>query len=199
MKGLYKKVTRGAFSSLNCYSQDFNSVVSCMLTLDPKKRPSASEILRLQSVVKRVNLKEESDNLSSNLLNTIRFTSNIMNMKDQLPEAKYIGGIKSEMEHNALPKIGKMKRGATYKHLEEAKKSQEIPIGYYRHSSKKSKYHNKSQIQSILRENYGALKLPRVKYPYHVNKIKDASPIEIKEIYENNGILNQERIRGYKL
>ena len=197
MKSLYKKVIRGAFTPLNNYSEDFNEVIAGMLTLDPKKRPSAIEILRLPAVVKRVNLKEESDNVSSSLLNTIRLTSNIMNMKDQLPESKYIEPIRSEIEHNALPQIVKMKRVGTHKHFEETKKSQEIPIAYYRNLSEKPRYDNKSQIRSILRENYGALKLPRVKYPYHINRVKDISPIEIRERYD--GPINQERVRGYKL
>ena len=185
MKSLYKKVIKGSFSPLSEYSSDFNSIISLLLTLDPKRRPSASEILKNPLVLRRVNIKEENDSVHSSLLNTIRVGQNIFNIKDQLPEAKYVQsapgpdlivGVDSNEKVEELPLINKMKRGHTYKNIEEIARRREDPqVIYYRNLSEK--YRDKRfSVKSILKENYGALKLPRVKYPHNVNQLRDVSP-----------------------
>ena len=180
MKSLYKKVIKGSFSPLTEYSSDFNSIISLLLTLDPKRRPSASEILKNPLVLKRVNIKEENNSIHSSLLNTIRVGQNIFNIKDQLPEAKYVQSapVPDHVERNdELPLISNMKRGHTYKNIEEIARRREDPQAiYYRNLSEK--YRDKRySVKSILKENYGALKLPRVKYPHSINQIRDINPI----------------------
>ena len=179
MKSLYKKVIKGSFPPLAEYSSDFNSVISQLLTLDPKRRPSASEILRNPLVLKRVNIKEENNTIHSSLLSTIRVGQNIFNIKDQLPESKYVKSAPAPEiidRKDELPSISNMKRGHTYKNIEEIARRREDPQAiYYRNLSEK--YRDKRfSVKSILKENYGALKLPRVKYPHSINQIRDTNP-----------------------
>lgn len=176
MKSLYKKVIRGSFSPLTGYSEDFNSIISSLLTLDPKKRPTAAEILRNPSVHRRVNIKEDQDSVHSSLLNTIRVGQNIFNMKDQLPEAKYAQSAPELEKKIEMPPINNMKRGQTYKNIEEmGKRREDANMVYYRNMSEK--YRDKRfSVKSILKENYGALKLPKVKYPHSINQLRDVSP-----------------------
>lgn len=167
MQSLYKKVVRGVFPPLpNIYSSDFTEVLSCFIIVDPKKRPSAAQILRLPLVNKRVNIREENlDSTSSNLLGTIKMPQNISLITDRLPEAKYHEKSKSEppLTRTPLPQIVMLNRGITNKDLSELK-NESI---YQKHRAERPKYEQPSQIRNILRENYGALKLPRVRYPQH--------------------------------
>lgn len=197
MKGLYKKVVRGSYANLPGYSEDFNFVISLLLTLDPKKRPSALEILKNPIVQKRFAVKEESDILSSSLLNTIRLSSNILNLKEQFPESKYVETVKPEPEIQ-LPKIVNLQRGATYKHIEEIKRSQNTPA-YSRHLSEKPRYESKINVNNFLRENYGALKMPRAKYPRNQIYGKDPSVIEIRNRDEIKISIIPQRVKGYRL
>ncbi|OMJ71635.1 hypothetical protein SteCoe_30101 [Stentor coeruleus] len=177
MKNLYKKVVKGKFVPLQNYSQDFNDVITVLLTQDPKKRPSSGEILKLPLVLKRVNIREEYEQPNSNLLNTIRMDSNAFNIRDILPEAKYS---RPEIEMGnkiELPQLAKFQRGVTYKRIDDNKKSLDVRLGYYRNLSENIRRDNKSSIKAILRENYGALKLPKMKYPQNVSQARDFSPI----------------------
>ena len=162
------------------YSDDLNFVIQKLLDLNPKNRPSASEILELPEVVKRVDVKTEKDNINSGLLNTIRLSTNIFDIKNQLPEAKYIENqeLKSVEKietkpkiHKNLAQVSKLYRGATYKLIEDVKKKNEITLAYYRNQSEKPRYYKKNQMSVILKESYGALKLPKAKYPNPSNKI----------------------------
>lgn len=177
MKSLYKKVIKGSFGPLSNYSEDFNDIINTLLTLDPKKRPSAGDILKMPLVLKRVNVRDEFDQPSSNLLNTIRMGSNIFNIRDQLPEAKYSKPHNENDSKIELPQLAKLQRGATYKHIEDNKKTQESRLVYYRNLSEKPRRENRSTIKTILRENYGALKLPKVKYPHNNSQMRELSPI----------------------
>ena len=173
MKNLYKKVVKGVFPPLpGMYSSDFCEAVSCFIIVDPKKRPSAAQILRLPLVNKRVNIKEEPlESSTSNLLGTIKLPHNISLIAEWLPEAKYHKKSRSEPPHarTPLPQIVLLNRGTTNRDLGEAKSG----IPYQGRSMEKSRYEQPAQMRNILRENYGALKLPRVKYPHHASYIRE--------------------------
>ena len=48
MPGLYSKVTKGTYPALPIkYSLELNKVIAMMLTVDPKKRPSIDELMKL--------------------------------------------------------------------------------------------------------------------------------------------------------
>ena len=176
MQTLFKKVVKGVFPPLpSIYSEDFSEVLRHFIIVDPNKRPSAAQILRLSLVNKRVNIREEnSENLNSSLLGTIKLPQNYSLIADRLPGSKYHEKSKSEppLSRTPLPQLVMLNRGATIKHIDDSK--HENSRDRY-----ESKYEKPSQIRNILREKYGALKLPRVKYPYHVNSIGN-------EILSNN-------------
>ena len=143
-----------------------------------EKKTECRTDLRLPLVNKRVNIREEVlDCSSSNLLGTIKLPQNISMITERLPGAKYHQKSRSEPPHTRtpLPQIVMLNRGITNRDLSESK----IESSYLRHSPERSRYEHPSQIRNILRENYGALKLPRVKYPQHVNSIGE-------EISNNN-------------
>ena len=171
MQSLYKKVIKGVFPPLpNAFSSDFSEVLGCFIIVDPKKRPSAAQILRLPLVNKRVNIKEDNlDNSNSSLLGTIKLPQNISMITDRLPSSKYHEKSKSEppQSRTPLPQIVILNRGFTNKDLDEGKNE----IAYQRSRIDKARHEQSSQLRNILRENYGALKLPRVKYPHHISSI----------------------------
>lgn len=170
MKSLYRKVVKGIFPPLpSSFSEDFREVLSYFIIVDPKKRPTAGQILKLQIVNKRVNIKEESsDSLNSSLLGTIRLPSNISSISDHLPRSKYAIKSRSEQITNRtpLPQIVMMNRGSINKYQDD-EEHEEV-----RHRNL-SNYEKPSQVRNVLRENYGALKLPRVRYPRHVNSMHE--------------------------
>jgi len=48
MKALYSKVVKGKFASIpSAYSSELNSLINSMLRVNPKKRPSATELIDL--------------------------------------------------------------------------------------------------------------------------------------------------------
>ncbi|OMJ86211.1 hypothetical protein SteCoe_12351 [Stentor coeruleus] len=163
MQSLYKKVIKGAFPPLpSSFSEDFCEVLSCFIIVDPKKRPSAAQILRLPLVNKRVNIREDTVDAESNLLGTIKLPQNISLLGERLPSSKYHEKSKSEPPHSRtpLPNLAGIGRGMTNRNSDESKG--EVPSQRLRVNPR---YEQPAHVRSVLRENYGALKLPRVKYP----------------------------------
>ena len=65
MKGLFQKVTRGVFANIpSRYSGDLYFLISKMLTVDVGLRPSASQLLRLDVILKRTSLLSPNDSLA---------------------------------------------------------------------------------------------------------------------------------------
>lgn len=186
MKSLYKKVIKGAFAPLGEYSEDFNEMVKLLLTIDPNKRPSAADILKHPLIHKRVNLKEELESSQSALLRTIRIGQNIMGIKDKLPEAKYSHSAAADpLKKGELPSIHRIQRGQTYKYMEDLPKKEDPAAIYYKKVMEKAKNEKKYSVKSILRENYGALKLPRVRYPPALSQVKDDTGDDVgRGLYE---------------
>ena len=77
MQGLFKKVTKGVIPPIpKKYSQEVLAIIKALIQTDPKKRPTADEILAFPLVKKKIkeyNLFEDdeimqSPELESNLL-----------------------------------------------------------------------------------------------------------------------------------
>jgi len=88
MEGLYKKVTQGHFKRLpSHFSVDLNNLISCMLKVNPKIRPSADKILASDLIRKRLNgtLMLESGERSPVMLKTIKLPKNLLYLTDRLP------------------------------------------------------------------------------------------------------------------
>lgn len=164
MKSLFKKVVKGVFPGLpTCYSQDFSEVLSYFIIVDPKKRPSASQILKLNLVNKRVNIKDQNESLGSSLIGTIKLPTNISSISQYLPSSKYSSKSKSEQvtSRTPLPQIVMLNR--IYRNDEEESL----------HARNMSRIEQPSKIRGLLRDNYASIRLPRVKYPHKVNSMHE--------------------------
>lgn len=80
MKGVYPKIPA-------VYSHQLAKIIDLCIKIDPAKRPTAKELLRL------IDSKEEPHTRtrmsSVNLLNTIRVPKNMESWKHDLPKADY--------------------------------------------------------------------------------------------------------------
>lgn len=88
MKGLYKKVIAGDYPPIPpLYSEDLTRVIKLMLKVDPRSRPSCSELLSNPLVLKHC---ETSEPLAQNeLLNTIKIPKQIGALTKSLPASNY--------------------------------------------------------------------------------------------------------------
>ena len=97
--GLYKKVMSGKYNKINSrYSEDMNELLKLLFKVDPKERPNCDEILKSDLVRKRIEFfKAETgldfddiDAMDENvLLKTIKLSSNLFCLKDNLPKPNY--------------------------------------------------------------------------------------------------------------
>ena len=97
--GLYKKVMAGKYNKINeRYSEDMNELLKLLFKVNPKERPSCSEILKLDLIKKRIEFfnneagldLNDIDSLDDNeLLKTIKLSKNILGLKDKLPKPNY--------------------------------------------------------------------------------------------------------------
>jgi NIMA (never in mitosis gene a)-related kinase len=54
MNGLYQKVTKGIYARIpKQYSNDLQQLIAQMLTVDPKNRPSAWQVLQMSCSLRR--------------------------------------------------------------------------------------------------------------------------------------------------
>ena len=98
-EGLYKKVIAGKYSRINSkYSNDMNELLKLLFKLNPKERPSCSEILRHPLIQKRIDFfkaqigldKDNIDIMDDNeLLKTIRLQKNLVGLQEKLPKPNY--------------------------------------------------------------------------------------------------------------
>jgi len=87
MEGLYRKVMRGVYPKIPAvYSHHLSKIIDLCIKIDPAKRPSAKELLRLIDNKEDVPRTRMS---SVNLLNTIRVPKNNESWKEGLPKADY--------------------------------------------------------------------------------------------------------------
>ena len=99
MRGLYEKVIKGKYPKINeRYSNDISELLKLLFKLNPKERPSCTEILQNPIVLKRMEfLKSGSTNDNIDLVNidenallrTIRIPKNILFLSSKLPKANY--------------------------------------------------------------------------------------------------------------
>lgn len=111
MKGLYNRVIKGIYPKIPTqFSSDLSGMIASLLQVDPKKRPTAEQILHMPVFIAKYNEnKDEFDNLgATGLLGTIKVPRNLSLLSDRLPKAQYddeptakVGHVK--VEHNDLP------------------------------------------------------------------------------------------------
>ena len=110
MEGLYHKIIKGKYPKIpDKYSSDLNEILKLLLKVDPKDRPSCSEILKNPIVTRRIEFLEENKNENNNdvinpkdessLLKTINVSKNLLFLSGRLPKANY-GSSPHKMSNN---------------------------------------------------------------------------------------------------
>ncbi len=105
MEALNQRVQKGVYPKIpSIYSEDLSNLIKLLLQVNPKKRPSCDEILRLPIIRKKMEelqLEEdpEKTSLAGNaLLGTIQLPKNLRILREKLPKPNY--GIKSSPDEN---------------------------------------------------------------------------------------------------
>ena len=98
-EGLYKKVIAGKYNKIsNKYSNDLSELLKLLFKVNPKERPSCSEILKHPLIQKRIDFFKEQIGLDcgnidmmddNELLKTIRLQKNLIGLSEKLPKANY--------------------------------------------------------------------------------------------------------------
>lgn len=94
MEGLYRKVLRGQYPRIPThYSQELSDVISAMLQVNPRHRPTAEQLLQSPPVRSRASelgvAVESEPETPSNLLGTIKVPRNVTDMSPYLPLPQY--------------------------------------------------------------------------------------------------------------
>lgn len=95
MKGLYQRVMKGIYPKIpSHYSSDLTAILSSLLQVDPKKRPTCEQILHMPVFVAKHNeykLQEQGQaaDIGIDMLGTIRVPLNMALLKSNLPGSNY--------------------------------------------------------------------------------------------------------------
>ena len=96
MNGLYKKVTQGQFDDPpKNYSPELIKLITSMIKINPKDRPSCDQIIRAPEVnskmkqLKMIRLDRDAlrEERRPSLLSTIKLPKNLKNLDKRLPKA----------------------------------------------------------------------------------------------------------------
>lgn len=174
MEGLYKRVMTGEYPNLpRSFSADLSTLVTKLLQRNASDRPTASnfktgQLLALPIVAKRISPIAQSQSSDLNLLSTIVFPKNISLLADRLPESMYPGELRSNstepLGKYELPRFTKRERSTrmlpTYKTSMTPSPEKLSSV-----LARERPDYSMISYKKVLREDYGALKIPRVKYP----------------------------------
>ena len=101
MKGLYQRVMKGVYPKIpSHYSSDLTAILSSLLQIDPKKRPTTDQVLHMPIFVAKHNelkLQEQGQSADSedglaksiNMLGTIKLPNNMKLIQGNLPSSNY--------------------------------------------------------------------------------------------------------------
>ncbi|CAG9333616.1 unnamed protein product [Blepharisma stoltei] len=184
MQGLYKKVIKGDYHPIpRGFSQDLANVISQLIQVDPKLRPSCSQILMMPAVTRRVNLIEEDENIDNYLLGTIKMHKNMP--QDKLPRAKYRDDLRQNLSEPPPENDSDIKQLTSKQKTKDSLKMKKNAFSgrvkdysfdslgnlekFGLSSVKRKSIRNKSEM----RENYDTLKLPGVSQKTRKYKVFD--------------------------
>ena len=158
MQGLYEKIIKGEFASIQShFSKDLRLIIRQLLQIDPSKRPSCDQILRTPAVQRHlINFAENLE--PSVLLSSIKVSTNKELMTESLPRPKY--SPKNQSENASVRISPSLKKSPSKSVREEINKSFIIKENSY---SPITRHYR--EYKEILKESYGALKLPKIRYP----------------------------------
>jgi NIMA (never in mitosis gene a)-related kinase len=96
MEELYEKVCKGKYPDIpDTFSFELRRVLSLMLQVKPKRRPSTSEILNLKEVKDKIDelyvdeIPESKLGIRNSLMNTIMLPKEFMDLTKKLPKPNY--------------------------------------------------------------------------------------------------------------
>ncbi|OMJ94108.1 hypothetical protein SteCoe_2738 [Stentor coeruleus] len=160
MQSLFKKVTKGEYIPIpRTFSQDLHQIISHLLQINPSNRLTCNQILQLpciQSYSIDI-IGEETENL---LLKTINFPTKISKVIENLPRPNFETTIRANNKSLVLPQMGTKSTVIRDISVPPLKTHQK------RENSEKSLDFLKEYRKIILKQNYGALQLPKVRYPF---------------------------------
>jgi NIMA (never in mitosis gene a)-related kinase len=184
MKGLYRKVIAGKFAPLHEFSEDFNEMVKLLLKLDPKERPSASEILNNELVRQRVKTQREVAIRPPKLLRTISIGEDFTDITTKLPKDKYPQSAREGKREGILPSIIKIKKSQTTKCMEDLLRNQE-DSQYLGNCKNVSELERKSSVKNIVNEFHARRRIQKAKSPDIVS-LREIIRMELLENYNEN-------------
>ena len=106
IKNLSKNIQKGVYQPINnFYSEDLKKIVSMMLVLKPEKRPSSSQLLQSDIVLKHIKKEYGSNKNFLNeekayLIKTIKMPKNLREINRKLPMKRYKKNQREEMLMN---------------------------------------------------------------------------------------------------
>ena len=99
MQNLYKNVLRGIYQQIpSRYSDDLKQIIKTILVVNPKKRPSAKELLENSIIKKKIeefelegnkDLVRKNSGEKAKLMKTIKIPVNMSQINRELPQKKY--------------------------------------------------------------------------------------------------------------
>ncbi|CAG9310350.1 unnamed protein product [Blepharisma stoltei] len=151
MNGLFQKVIKGEYPPIpRMFSKELSKVIGQLLQVEPSARPSCEQLLKSSIIKKHSGKYEESpeESQENSLIDAIKVSDNIKIISSSLPKPNY-GDNRSE------PTPERPSKKSTWK------------INSFSHRSiKNEEKRSPSKISiEVLKESYGALKLPKIKYP----------------------------------
>jgi serine/threonine protein kinase len=173
MQGLFRRVMSGEYPRLpRSFSADLSMLIDMLLQRSPSDRPSASkayaeQILALPSVVRRMSALTVNRSSESSLLSTIVFPKNINLLSERLPVPVYHEEARSNSTephgHGGLPRLAK--RDQSSRVLPGYRSSLTPSPAKIGGLARERGDYSLHSYKKILRENYGALRMPKSKYP----------------------------------
>lgn len=165
MNGLYKSIMKGKYNRLpRVFSRDLNALIGMLLHQNPRDRPTCSQLLSIPFVQVRAgcSMNPMSFVAETSLLNTIYLPKNLFQLPEILPEPNYTDrSERSSLLHSDVSTV-RTRRDISSKSVLKARPNRTpTPLVSSRdYSESPGLAHMK-----VLRENYGAFKLPPMKYP----------------------------------
>mmetsp|Transcript_77417 Transcript_77417/g.227031 ORF Transcript_77417/g.227031 Transcript_77417/m.227031 type:complete len:486 (-) Transcript_77417:168-1625(-) len=91
MEGLYRKVLRGQYPRIPPhYSHDLADVVSALLQVNPRHRPSIDQLMQMPALRRHApDVPQAESPHASDLLNTIKLPKNVIDLSGCLPKPRY--------------------------------------------------------------------------------------------------------------
>ena len=164
MQSLYKKVIKGEFPPLpRTFSKDLHTLVLGLLQVNPANRLGCEQILALPGSLRYIteNSVTQTGNL---LLKTIQFTGSIKKFVENLPRPNFEDVKMWEEAQEVEKKPEKIHLGlpAMKKNRDKSVPIKRILRERERENSEKSLKSSKQYRNLVLKQDFGALKLPKV-------------------------------------